>query len=289
MGVYNCSQALIDGGPWNVKGFCFSVRSWPLYHSIDDIESNRATYWIQAHGIPREMLSMVNGRKLGTMLGSVIEVEDPARVGNRGFLRIRVDINTHKPLATFCSLPCYSVTKKIRLKYELLKNFCYHCGRLGHMLSTCNHQVNPLLIRLGVVYDHNLVAEVIQKPAYTLPHHPLEFPYIPNPTTLSRRHESRPGSRGGGSFQIGPANGSLSQGLKRSRMDTEVTSTSPTGSPSIPVDGSTSLGQTSEICTQRDRLSFWHPDTNGTIYRNGSVTVAINGIKLDSPSWPTLL
>lgn len=30
---------------------------------------------------------------------------------------------------------------------------------------------------------------------------------------------------------------------------------------------------------------MWNPDTNGTIFRNGSVTLAINGLNLHSPTW----
>lgn len=176
---------------WNVKGFCFSIRHWPLYQSIDDIEPNRATYWIHAHGIPREMLSIANGRKLGSLLGSVIDVEDPSLVGNRGFLRLRINFDAHKPLATSCFLPYRAGTKKIRLQYELLKSFCHHCGRLGHMKSVCNYQVHPTLLRLGVVYDHTLVAEVVQRPAHTMPYHPREFPYFSATNVSSRRHIPR--------------------------------------------------------------------------------------------------
>lgn len=64
VGSEKLASRLIEGGPWNVKGFCFSILHWPLYHSVDDIEPNRATFWIQAHGIPREMLTQANGRKL---------------------------------------------------------------------------------------------------------------------------------------------------------------------------------------------------------------------------------
>lgn len=36
---------------------------------------------------------------------------------------------------------------------------------------------------------------------------------------------------------------------------------------------------------QSNRLDMWSPDTNGTIFRNWSITVAINGLTLDSHSW----
>lgn len=289
---------LIEGGPWNVKGFCFSIRHWPLYHSVDDIEPTRATYWIQAHGIPREMLSLSNGRKLGNMLGSVFEVEDPAQVGYRGFLRMRIDLDARKPLPTCVQLPCRSTTKRIRLQFELLKNFCFKCGRLGHMISVCNHQVNPLLVRMGVVYDQSLVAEPVQKPVFTLPHFPLEFPYIPRRKASDIRPASRRDTTGRADHQFEPVNKPSIQHMSRLQTDGDpslasslvtVHSDSFDSEITPPALSSVSLSapinQASGSLTPRKRLDMWHPDTNGTMFRNGSITVAINGINLNSPSW----
>lgn len=323
VGSESLARRLIEGGPWNVKGLCFTIRHWPLYHSVDDIEPSRATYWIQAHGIPREMLSKANGRKLGLMLGSVLEVEDPAVVGIRGYLRLRIDFDACKPLSTSCLLPCQQTTKKIRLKYENLKNFCFRCGRLGHMISVCNYHVNPLLIKLGVVYDHSLVAEAVQKPAFTLPHHPLEFPYIPAPDNRRYRENFfRQDGSGTTDFQIGPNLGTTPQSLKNSRQSCEP-QRHLSSEPDLRITG---LCQSSEqlvesdLCLQgnrceqssvrvqsvqsvqkdrcelgdnqefgvlqpRGRLDMWNPETNGTIFRNGSVTLAISGLRIDSPSW----
>ncbi|KAK9922366.1 hypothetical protein M0R45_030833 [Rubus argutus] len=219
VGSEKLARRLIECGPWNVKGFCFTIRHWPLYHSVDDIEPTRATDWIQAHGIPREMLSVSNGRKLGSMLGSVIEVEDPAKV-------------------------------------------------------------NPILIKLGVVYDQSLVADAVQKPAFTIHHHPIEFPYLP----VRRMPELR-------------QDGSTSTSDDFQKDSTHWT-TNPHGLTNSREDGDRSLGQTDSsgdhrtlsdqslgLCKQGKRLDLWHPDTNGTIFRNGSETVALNGIKLDLPPW----
>lgn len=281
VGSEQLARRLIDFGPWNVKGYCFSIRHWPLYHSLDDIEPTRATYWIQAHGIPREMLTLSNGRKLGTILGSVFEVEDPAVAGYRGFLRLRIDLDASKPLPTCCLLPCRSSTKKIRLQFELLKNFCYRCGRLGHMLSICNHHVSPLLLKLGVVYDQSLVAEAIQKPVYTLPHHPIDFPYIPAKKPPGFRTDSGRVNSGNSNFQIDRVIRISPQKSTNPMLDNDPSSVSDP----LPATRTSPSALVVESVAQRKRLDMWNPDTNGTMFRNRSITIAINGITLDSPSW----
>ncbi|VVA20610.1 PREDICTED: PRUPE_6G158100 [Prunus dulcis] len=44
------ASRLLEGNPWFVKGHVFTLKQWPLYCSTDNIEANRATFWIQAHG-----------------------------------------------------------------------------------------------------------------------------------------------------------------------------------------------------------------------------------------------
>lgn len=35
---------ILDGNPWFVKGYTFSVKPWPKFHSLDDIEAGRAIF-----------------------------------------------------------------------------------------------------------------------------------------------------------------------------------------------------------------------------------------------------
>ena len=130
---------------------CFSVHLWPNYHSIDELNIHRAVYWIQAHGITPKQASTNNGRKLGNLLGTVIDVERPEETGNKIFLRVRVEFDTKRPLATFVNLPRPHLNPtKLKLRYEILKLFCYKCGRLGHLSMACRHEINSRLKELGL-------------------------------------------------------------------------------------------------------------------------------------------
>lgn len=180
VGDERAARRLIDGAPWNIKGSCFSVRHWPANLSIDEINPHRATYWIQAHGLSRQLLNVRNGHKIGGMIGTVLEVEDPDRMGFRGFLRMRVDFDTRRPLATWIWLPKPNGPRsKIKLAYEDLKNFCYRCGRLGHGSRGCIRVLNPALLNQGVVYNHSLVAEPVRRSTFTFPQQNRSFPIFP--------------------------------------------------------------------------------------------------------------
>lgn len=143
VGDESVAWRILDRNPWFVKGYTFSVKPWPIYHSLDVIDVNRATFWVQAHGIPRNRCTKKNTRYLGEKLGVVMEIEDPLQDGFMGFLRIKVDLDATKPIVTWVSMPCpIKGTRFIRLKYEGLQDFCPHCGRIGHS-NGCPWPRNP--------------------------------------------------------------------------------------------------------------------------------------------------
>ncbi|KAM2155993.1 hypothetical protein ACFX1R_041745 [Malus domestica] len=61
-----------------VKGFVFTVKFWPKFHSLDDIAPNRAVFWVQAHGLPQNLCTFKTARYLGGKIDAVLEVEDPS-------------------------------------------------------------------------------------------------------------------------------------------------------------------------------------------------------------------
>ncbi|CAB4263676.1 unnamed protein product [Prunus armeniaca] len=92
-----------------------------------------------------------------------MEIEDTGEVGFTGFLRMQIDLDASKPLPPGFSMPC-QVTgrRKIRLRYEGLKEFCMRCGRLGH---SHGYELvpNPRLDLDGWKYDEGMRATTTSK------------------------------------------------------------------------------------------------------------------------------
>ncbi|CAB4280012.1 unnamed protein product [Prunus armeniaca] len=94
------ADQIINEGPWFVIGFCFNVQRWPSNMAIEELPLHKVAYWIQAHGIPLNLLTARNALEIGEKLGKVKEVENPWEKGSRGFLHMRRNHDSRAPINT---------------------------------------------------------------------------------------------------------------------------------------------------------------------------------------------
>ena len=138
-------QKVLNLEPWSVKGQLMVLKQWIPTSLISELDFNTAPFWIQAHGIPPDMITAENAFRVAQTIGDPVEKQSSLTQRSiwRNYLRTRVMIDLRKPLTTFFWLPRNGLpNKKIELKYERLSDFCYKCGHLGHDRVECR---NPLI------------------------------------------------------------------------------------------------------------------------------------------------
>ncbi|CAL9020471.1 unnamed protein product [Prunus brigantina] len=127
---------IVENSPWSVMRHCFSVQPWPQDMAMEELPSHMVQYWVQAHGLPFNLMNKECARKIGGKIGDVVILEDKG--GSRGYLRFRVDLDSRNPLVKGFWLPRRDgTTTWVELCYEKLGDFCYGCGRLSHKFNTC--------------------------------------------------------------------------------------------------------------------------------------------------------
>ncbi|OMO68596.1 hypothetical protein COLO4_29560 [Corchorus olitorius] len=134
----------LSENPWLVMGYCLNLKFWPPDKSMREVDLDSIAFWVQIHSLPREMMVKSNAMKIGSLLGNVLEIEEPrGRFGiNRSFLRVRVELKAKKAL-----VPGVWVNRQggdrawAEFKYEKLSDFCFNCGRLGHSCKFCQEVV----------------------------------------------------------------------------------------------------------------------------------------------------
>ncbi|ONH90254.1 hypothetical protein PRUPE_8G042600, partial [Prunus persica] len=133
------AEKILERGPWSVMRNCFSVKRWPGQLAIKETDTEMVPFWVQARGIPLNLYMKENAEKIGGKIGKLLEYENPNMT--RGFVRIRVQINTTKPLP-----PGFWLTRRdgseswVEVQYERLSDFCYNCGWIGHCNTECSYE-----------------------------------------------------------------------------------------------------------------------------------------------------
>ncbi|KAM1113535.1 hypothetical protein ACFX15_045569 [Malus domestica] len=133
---------LVGKVPWAVMKKNFSVKKWFPNLAVEEVQLELVPFWVQIRGVPLGLSSLANVKRLTQTAGQVLELEDPAKA--RGFLRVKVLVNTAAPLINGCWLRRESKRETwVEFRYERLQDFCYKCGRVDHLNTECPFAINP--------------------------------------------------------------------------------------------------------------------------------------------------
>lgn len=122
---------------WAIMSQNFSVKRRPRDLALEEIMLGMVPFWIQITGVPLHLSTKTNARKLANVVGEVLEIEDLSLA--RGFLWVRVSIDTTRPLISGCWLPWHGDKESwIEFRYERFQDFCYCYGGIGYVIAECS-------------------------------------------------------------------------------------------------------------------------------------------------------
>lgn len=134
---------ILESGPWNVDNRLFNVIPWSRDLAIEEVDFSGIKFWIQIHNVPLGVMTDGTARNIARRVGKVLEVEDPIKMP-RNYLRVRVLLDGRKPLYSGFYEPRDGRNRRrISIKYERLREYCYKCGRIGHTLQFCHWNDGP--------------------------------------------------------------------------------------------------------------------------------------------------
>ncbi|KAJ4838520.1 hypothetical protein Tsubulata_006103 [Turnera subulata] len=105
---------------------------------LTQVPLNEVLLWVQLLDIPLNQRTANNVSGIASKAGKFVSFDEKGAVGWGKFVRARVLVNTYKPLRKSLMIrkeggPMITVS----FRYEGKPNFCYICGKLGHVLEEC--------------------------------------------------------------------------------------------------------------------------------------------------------
>ncbi|KAK2976687.1 hypothetical protein RJ640_004288 [Escallonia rubra] len=175
------------------------VRDWPPDLAIKEIDFSFSPFWIRICGLSPNQMTKLNAEKIAGKIGKLKEIDftTNGKISWYRYLRIRVEIDVRKPLH-----PGFNRNKNhqskawIHLHYERLPDFCFNCGKLGHVIRLCpspplekpQNCLSPFGPWMRADYSEATPLEVEWNPITSYGENPNQLPYT---TTLQQTSSSQ--------------------------------------------------------------------------------------------------
>ncbi|GLU08008.1 hypothetical protein SLE2022_249390 [Rubroshorea leprosula] len=131
-------KRIMAAGPWRFADHVMVLKEVQEGKPVAKEDLVEVPFWIQIYGLPPGRMTKATGERIGAELGRLLEVDaGDGRVWGMEFIRVRVCINSRKPLRRGMKLSLKDGPLWISFKYERLPHFCYWCGMLDHVEQDC--------------------------------------------------------------------------------------------------------------------------------------------------------
>ncbi|KAJ8452677.1 hypothetical protein Cgig2_005013 [Carnegiea gigantea] len=121
---------VLNQGPWDFNGGILLLQQMTNLEVPSEVEFCIARFWVKAYDVPGEKQTISFAQVLASNTSTFVSCDEATM--------FRVGIDISKPLRRGIHIQIADKQLWIRFNYVKLSEFCYRCGKLGHVLISCD-------------------------------------------------------------------------------------------------------------------------------------------------------
>ncbi|XP_075645035.1 uncharacterized protein LOC142616027 [Castanea sativa] len=133
------ANRVLLGEPWSFEKYLIVLRRYENDSSLKRLQFDTAKFWVQVNDLPIRRMVTETVENLCKSVGRVIHSYDRSEIEYGDFMRVRLEIDIHKPLCRGRKVR-FSLDREgwASFRYERLPMFCHWCGVLNHDSKDCD-------------------------------------------------------------------------------------------------------------------------------------------------------
>lgn len=133
-------EKVIRGRPWFFDNQLLILLEIDGKEQVSEVSFNKSPCWIRVYDLPFVKRSVAFAKSVGDSMGGFLELDESDPLGLDNFLRLKIMMDITKPLRRgFKVAVGGGLSKWVDVKYERVGDFCYLCGKLGHVDKDCEN------------------------------------------------------------------------------------------------------------------------------------------------------
>ncbi|TXG49106.1 hypothetical protein EZV62_024981 [Acer yangbiense] len=126
-------------GPWYFEKSLIALEKPVGTGNISLLGFNKVELWVQIHDVPIMYMNRRMEKWMAEQIGEVIDIPSESKECWGRYMRVKVQIDIHKSLKRWLRLKLDKTENivVVGLKYEILPEFCYDCGKIRHGIKEC--------------------------------------------------------------------------------------------------------------------------------------------------------
>ena len=91
-------EKILSSKPWSFDKHLVVMQQYDKETPVSDVKFDKASFWVQLHGIPPRFMTMEAALKICNVVGEVARLKEFNKIDRGNFLRLKVKLDLSLPL-----------------------------------------------------------------------------------------------------------------------------------------------------------------------------------------------